>query len=133
MNPQPDTNTLEGKIAVMQAFKDGKRVEWDYCTRYPHDWKEASAPSWNWNNYIFRIHPEDLNPPKLRPWKFGEVMPCIVVKCKGDDSIHILSAFYKDNSIRIGECRHSDLNELLLCYEHSTDGGKTWLPCGVKE
>jgi hypothetical protein len=21
----------------------------------------------------------------------------------------------------------------LTCYEHSTDGGKTWLPCGVME
>lgn len=52
----PDTSTTEGKISVMKAFADGKKVElYDFGT-----WKQCTNPSWNWSAFNFRIKPEPL-------------------------------------------------------------------------
>lgn len=55
--------TIKEMIAVMQAFADGKKIEFRAS---PGDaWKEVNFPSWNWNRLTYRIKPE----PKLRPYK----------------------------------------------------------------
>jgi hypothetical protein len=63
MNQQPDTSTTQGKIAVMTAAEEGKRIQWS--TRRTHwiDCVSHDTPSWSWNELTYRIHPDDLNPP----------------------------------------------------------------------
>ena len=58
--------TIEA-IKVMQAYADGKEVEW----KYPRDdeWHPADGtPVWNWLNCDYHIKPE----PKIRPWTAEE-------------------------------------------------------------
>lgn len=67
-----DTNTIEGKLAVMQAYKNGKKIRirprdmdskdsyWDICDPYVE-------PFWNWTSFDFSIVEEPKNsvPEKL--------------------------------------------------------------------
>lgn len=58
--------TIEEKIAVMQAFKEGKKIE---CKRVDRDdsWDEG-IPSWNWYDFDYRVKVE----PKYRPYANAE-------------------------------------------------------------
>lgn len=48
--------TLQEKIAVMQAFADGKAIE---CSPFgPADWAPVSSPAWNWDEYDYRVKRE---------------------------------------------------------------------------
>lgn len=49
----PSTSTAE-KIAVMQAFLDGKRIE--FRSVYA-DWAQAENPTWDWSRFEFRVAP----------------------------------------------------------------------------
>jgi hypothetical protein len=84
-------------------------------------WTSTNNPLWNWEHYDYRIKPTA----KLRPWTADEVP---------------LGAWMRNKSVQydrwiIVHLQYSSRNreEWLNNYEHSTDGGKTWLPCGVVE
>ena len=47
--------TTKEMIEVMQAYEEGKTVEALINDR----WIVAEHPSWNWNNYEYRIAPPD--------------------------------------------------------------------------
>lgn len=49
--------TTAEKIAVIQAFEDGKRVQTKPVNSELH-WMDSSNPSWNWVNINYRIKPE---------------------------------------------------------------------------
>lgn len=53
--PVIDTSTAEGKIAVMQAFVDGKVVE--YYSFLGVAWQPVEDPSWNWSGFAYRVKP----------------------------------------------------------------------------
>ena len=104
-------------IKVMQAFLDGKEVEFfSPCQK----WERATTPRWEWHDTQYRIKPTA----KLRPWTADEVP---------------LGAWMRDVSKQ--DCRwlihtsaHDDARkDWLVGYEHSTDKGVTWHPCGVME
>jgi hypothetical protein len=84
-------------------------------------WTSTENPLWNWEHYDYRIKPTAT----LRPWTADEVP---------------LGAWMRNKSVQydrwiIVHLQYSSRNreEWLDKYEHSTDGGKTWLPCGVVE
>ena len=105
-------------IRVMQAFVDGKEVEcWH---RGLEGWDTTSNPSWNWRDCIFRIKPTAT----LRPWTADEVPLGAWIRYKR--ALH-------DRSILACTSNQADRDMWLNEREHSTDGGKTWLPCGVVE
>ncbi len=105
-------------IRIMQAFVDGKEVEWRY--RVIEGWDTTNNPSWDWVACIYRIKPT----PVLRPWAADEVP---------------LGAWLRDKSDKAGRrlliCAYEEEHRIhwLINHEHSTDGGKTWHPCGVME
>jgi hypothetical protein len=110
-------NTIEA-IRVMQAFVDGRPIE---CAEvHKLNWGETLSPVWNWNNFTYRIKPTT----KLRPWSADEVP---------------LGAWLRDKSDKAGRrlliCAYEEEHRIhwLINHEHSTDGGKTWHPCGVDE
>ena len=106
-------------IRVMQAFVDGKEVEcWH---RGLEGWDTTSNPSWNWRDCIFRIKPTAT----LRPWTADEVPLGAQVRSK---------TYHPDHRSLITTSGSSLHREGWLSgYEHSTDGGVTWKPCGVVE
>jgi hypothetical protein len=104
-------------IKVMQAFVDGKEVQ----RMYAGVWSLASTPRWGWDHTEYRIKPT----PTLRPWTSDEVPLGAQVRSK---------SYHPDHRSMIIQSGNSMTREgWLTCYEHSTDGGKTWLPCGVVE
>ena len=108
--------TIEA-IRVMQAYVGGKEVEcWD---RGLEGWETTNNPSWNWMDCIFRIKPTA----KLRPWTADEVPLGSIMRTKGLEGRCIIVATETSD----------DRAYWLNAREHSTDGGKTWLPCGVVE
>ena len=107
--------TIEA-IKVMQAFVDGKEVE----VQLPAGNWETMAPNWNWDDTEYRIKPT----PTLRPWTADEVPVGGQIRNKAIPEYRWLIDRTADLTVR---------NEWLERHEHSTDCGKTWLPCGVME
>jgi hypothetical protein len=105
-------------IRIMQAFVDGKEVEWRHLKF--EGWETIISPKWNWYDNEYRIKPTA----KLRPWTADEVP---------------LGAWmrYKNNTKKrwlIINATDLHLHQLWLeNSEHSTDKGVTWHPCGVME
>jgi len=114
-------------IRVMQAFVDGKEVE---CWTHGYGvWDATNNPSWNWMACTFRIK----STIKIRPWTADEVPIGAILRYKGNNqSIRMLIVC----NLQIGLCGYQTnypYDYLRDEMEHSTDGGKTWHPCGVME
>lgn len=107
--------TIEA-IRIMQAFVDGKEVEYQISTGH---WVTAMTPSWNWPYTQFRIKPTAT----LRPWTADEIPLGAWVRMKNLNMTRSM----------IVSVAAFNLGIAFKEYEHSTDGGKTWLPCGVME
>ncbi len=106
-------------IRVMQAFVDGKEVEFISRNDEPY-WLSNFSPTWDWLRCDYRIKPT----PVLRPWTADEVP-------LGAWMRNITNSEYRwlINTSSLDDTRKAWLQQC----EHSTDGGKTWLPCGVVE
>ena len=103
-------------IRVMQAYVDGKEVE----LRVGDEWKRTFIPLWQWHTDDYRRKPTA----KLRPWTADEVPLGAWMRFKkviDDRSILAWTSTQRDRDIWLSE------------REHSIDGGKNWLPCGVVE
>ena len=51
---------IDHMIAVMQAFKEGKAIQyWARCNRgTDENWGDAPNPIWNWATFEYRVKPE---------------------------------------------------------------------------
>ena len=127
MKPQPDTSTLDGKIAVMEASKT-KRIQQTQGA----DWKDLKPNHlfWDWVNCIYRIHPDDLNPPpepKWRPWKPEEVPlgACLKLKAVNDTRRLIVGTGY--SYVCMGGMGSFPLQSIFDNWTLEDDS-----PCGVR-
>ena len=114
-------------IKVMQAWVDGNEVESRLLGKI--EWLPTDIPQWDWawNNY--RIKPTST----LRPWTADEVPLGAWLRYKGNpQSIRLLIVSNTECGL-VGYQTNWPYKTLLQEMEHSTDGGKTWLPCGVME
>jgi hypothetical protein len=103
-------------IKVMQAFVDGKEVQ----SMYDGKWASVTVPRWSWDDTQYRIKPT----PTIRPWTADEVPLGAWMRIKSDREYRFLISNTESFSGR---------EHWLEDFEHSTDGGKTWKPCGVEE
>ena len=116
--------TIEA-IRVMQAYVDGKEVQvrsrkWNPRESLKPDWVDEELSCWNFEDFDYRIKPTA----KLRSWTADEVPLGAWIRCKKTPHDRHLLGWVSDQTDR----------ELWLDErEHSTDLGKTWLPCGVVE
>lgn len=64
--------TVQEKIAVMQAFADGKPIEF---SKGDGDWVVVGRPTWNWHNCDYRIQEDQ----ELKAYNLylGHAAPCI--------------------------------------------------------
>jgi hypothetical protein len=75
----------------------------------------------------------DLMPPtKLRPWRPEEVPLGAWTRLKEHPHCRQLITEVSEYCVGIGIDARG-LDKILIDSEHSTDSGKTWLPCGVEE
>lgn len=53
-------NDIDSMVTVMQAFKEGKAIQyWARCNRSTDEnWGDAPNPIWNWASYDYRVKPE---------------------------------------------------------------------------
>lgn len=108
--------TIEA-IKVMQAFVDGKTVR---CKCGSTGWSELIDPVWNFQRFEYHIKTTST----LRPWTADEVPLGAWIRFKEvPDDRHLLGWV----------SAQADRELWLQEREYSTDGGKTWLPCGVEE
>jgi hypothetical protein len=103
-------------IRVMQAFVDGKEVQ----SMYEGNWSLVHVPRWNWDDTQYRIKPT----PTFRPWTADEVPVGGQIRSKHSRDYRFLIDRTANAEVRKDWLEHN---------EHSTDGGKTWKPCGVEE
>lgn len=109
--------TIEA-IKVMQAYLDGKEVE---C-KYPYGWDKIDQPTWGWQRTSYRIKPTST----FRPWTADEVPLGAWMRAKDPN-------YGNRRSLMCGTYDEGTRSTWLSTSEHSTDGGKTWLQCGVVE
>jgi len=61
MHPKTLAST-QMRIAIMQAFADGKRVQRRIADSEDFsDWRTDADPEWNWTAYEYRIAPEEVS------------------------------------------------------------------------
>ena len=103
-------------IKVMQAWVDGKELE----VREVDEWRRTFIPLWQWHTNDYRIKPTAT----LRPWTADEVPLGMQARNREYPKTRWLIDRTSNEENRKDWCEK---------YEHSTDGGKTWHPCGVME
>ena len=134
--------TTAEKIAVMQAYEDGKAIQVSPIGFAM--WNDKSMPPlWNWAEYDYRIKPEEKKP-TYRPYKdtaemiadYDEhfnmlklpphVMPLIWVQRKNAayPIRHLITAF-RSTSVFTGTGQSIGLKEIFAAYTY-LDG----TPCG---
>jgi hypothetical protein len=124
---------------AVQAWIEGKEIELDCKTHWrtfakddPSDWPHFMGTEHRW-----RPAPT----PKLRPWKPEEVPAHAWIRKntpegkEQSENIRCLIIAASDRGVTYfgTAARFADYAMLLSECEHSTDGGKTWKPCGVME
>lgn len=116
--------TIEA-IRIMQAYLDGYEVQLrikkcDSRSGLKPDWCDTDAPWWDFDSYEYRIKPTAT----LRPWTADEVPLGAWMRLKSNQH---------DRYAIVWVGLEVDRKLWFHLHEHSTDGGKTWLPCGVME
>jgi hypothetical protein len=115
-------------LAAMEMMKwgesewaDGEEVQYSPKQgKGSRFWTSTDNPLWNWEHYEYRIKPAA----KLRPWTADEVPLGAWGRFKRNPQDRVLLGWVSVQS---------DRDLWLDEREHSIDGGKTWLPCGVVE
>ena len=120
-------------IKVMQAWIDGKEAQHrikkcDSRSGLKPDWCDTDSPWWDFDSYEYRIKPTKT----LRPWTADEVPLGAWLRHSKQGRKAIIMDVTFDHNIGIHGSYFSPQFVLENC-EHSLDGGKTWLPCGVEE
>lgn len=123
---------IKEKIAVMQAYAEGKKIEICSINTDPiKKWFVCYAPTWNWDSFDYRVKPE-LKP---RPYMFDELQDEMakgkfVVKHKYSKSIYTITQvcddYSKDEKIQLSTYNNISYEQLLKNYQW-LDGS----PCGV--
>lgn len=137
MKMKYDTNTLEGKIQVMEQYREGfDRILFKKLNFIDSYRELQSPPVWNWqiNDYNY---PADPPRKVLKPWTFETAPKCYTlirdknakqiiraVSCWSTNSLHTMSPHFEASTYT--------WDYLVTNYEHSLDNGATWHPCGIE-
>ena len=119
--------TLDEMIAVMQAARDGLKVQ-KFPLGFDPDWKDDPKPNWDWSMWDFRIKPE----PKRVPLGPDDVPPGSVIRKGSPFWCSVMRVFSDGLGIMFYAKEHPpavSYKELADAWEISRDGGKTWQPC----
>ena len=110
--------TIDEMCAVMQAFKDGKKIEF-MCNG---KWEGTNKPLWNWDSLNYRVKPE----PKYVPYDtVDEVEKDKWIMKKGSNCIDkITSIDRRDNTVYFNGWENLQHLFEKYTYEDGTPCGK---------
>lgn len=111
---------IRAAILIMEAYLDGHEIQKCGKKWNPKHWCDTDEPCWDFDSCEYRIKPTAT----LRPWTSDEVPVGGQIRSKANTEYRMLIDRTANHGVR---------EDWLKSYEHSTDGGKTWLPCGVVE
>lgn len=80
-------------IEVMQAFINGREIEYKLDIAGNEDWKPNKDPAWNWNGFDYRVKKEPSN-----KFKVGDY----VLVLDGKDIPNYISGWVKDMERYVG-------------------------------
>jgi hypothetical protein len=91
--------TTKEMIAVMQAYCNGKEIE--YSINTGESWKEVKNPSWNWASADYRVKQKE---PEYLPFDFTDAKSLIgkIVKYKNDTNFLGMITSVSMDSVTIG-------------------------------
>lgn len=120
--------TKELHLKLVEAWWDGEleflyaEGGWRPANRCPHNESDTAR---------YRIRPK----PRLRPWKPEEVPVGAELRSVANRELRcLIVASGKEVLTVVGNTiQHFTFERAFEGGEHSTDGGKTWKPCGVEE
>lgn len=113
---------------VMAAALHGAAIE--FKTKSRDLWIDSTGYhtlGWNWEECDYRIKPTRT----FRPWKPEEVPVGAMVRHIGKSAKAIITSNVEFQLLSV--MGPFSFKDMLSQMEHSTDGGKTWHPCGVEE
>jgi len=124
-----DTWTTEGKIAVMQRWlrePNGALA----CNKRNKIWFDIVLPEWDWSQFDYN-YPAST---KLVPWTMATVpnktKGGLWVRWKKTTNEYLVTEVHEVGIPIGGQIRTYDY--FFENFEHTTDGGKNWLPCGTE-
>lgn len=101
---------VTGMINVMQAYVDGKEIEY---LKLDGDWEVIENPSWGWDGFEYRIKPE----PILIPLDFNNDQKRFynsIIKHKRHDKIILFPTSVNEKGITVA---HYENGVELISYE----------------
>ena len=113
------------KIKVMQAYVDGKTIQWK-APNYDPEWADAnSIPIWNWHECQYRIKPT------RQPLTAADFPPGTVIREKSIPTTWYTVLCVTEHQLYFAEWYHHKFADTYFQenYEYSTDQGKTWKNC----
>jgi len=130
MSTQPVKMTKELHLKLVEAWWDGE-LEMEGLTTN-HWIKPSTCPNESERPSRYRIRPK----PTLRPWNPEEVPVGAQYRYKASPEERSLILGVTAVELQLPMIVRNEsitFQRALEAGEHSTDGGKTWKPCGVKE
>jgi len=131
--------TAAGSCAWANSLPVGTKVRWHNWDKHEHAIRELNG----WHLSHAHLDPPGTynhasgwllyTEPKLRPWHYSEVPLGAWARNTDHKGTVVLITGSGPLGIAIGQKGDFQPAELLSYFEHSTDGGKTWLQCGSKE
>jgi hypothetical protein len=115
-------NTPDEMIAVIQAFKEGEKIEYKFVDE--NNWHACQDPCWDFLRTNYRVKPTK----KTVPWTADDVPPvCWVRWMVSGDSWYQVAAVNQTGT-HVWSGRLIEYRQLATDCEYSTDL-KTWKPC----
>jgi hypothetical protein len=129
MNREYDKEKTLACIQVMQAYVDGKTIQFLSSDNEWLDFKPTERLSWDWFKHTYRIKPEPTK--KKLPLTQEDIPPVCWVRSRSDSRICHLIVCVDPQNIHLAYAKgpHCILYATLMeqC-EYSTDL-KNWQPC----
>ena len=99
--------TIQEKIAVMQAFAEGKTIEYSIISDKLEDWIITESPFWDWIRIDYRVK-EEPKQPEYIPFTFEDAEFLIgkPVKHKKDSWVEVITYC---NENETSSCMYEDL------------------------
>ena len=120
-------NNIEYMIQVMQSFANGEIIEWVSKDSNSNDWVETEEPSWDWQQYMYRIKPKD----QYIPHTFADDLI--------GRKVYAISDKYKaiildqdSKGVTLGNCQSVSYDQLLLDFVYKYGAMDKIVPCGKR-